>query len=118
MDRRLRISLLARMAVSVCILATVVLAVGSVVALLGGMLGLAAARWLRDAVVALASLPRVSAVVPVPPSAVAATALLVVVGTVRWWPSVRAHTRLEYMLPPTTPGRRPSSQGFSAVSTS
>ena len=104
MDRRLRVSLLARMAVSICILATVALAVGSVVALLGGMLGLAAARWLRDAVVALASLPRVSAVVPVPPSAVAATALLVVVGTVRWWPSVRAHAPLEYLLPPTTPG--------------
>ena len=40
MNRRLRVSLLARMAVSVCILATVALAVGSVVALLGGMLGL------------------------------------------------------------------------------
>ena len=104
MDRRLRVSLLARMAASVCILGTVALAVGSIVALLGGMLGLAVAGWLRDAVLALASLPRVSAVVPVPPAAVAAAALLVVVGTVRWWPLVRGHTPLEYLLPPTTPG--------------
>ncbi len=104
MDLRLRASLLARMCVASSILLTVALAVGLFVGILGGLSGLVFAGPLRWAVTTLASLPRVSAATPLPPAAVATTGLAAVVGTVRWWPAIRAHTPLDRPLLPTTPG--------------
>ena len=83
MDRRLRASLLARMAVASCILLTLALVVGLFMGVLGGGLGLMLAEPLQLVVTRLASLPRVSAVTPLPPVAVAAAGLAAVVGIVR-----------------------------------
>jgi hypothetical protein len=104
MDLRLRVSLLARVAVASYILLTLALAVGLFVGILGGGLGLMLAGSLQLVVTRLASLPRVSAVTPLPPAAVAAAGLAVSVGAVGGWSAVRARTRFERLLPRTTPG--------------
>ena len=104
MDLRLRASLLVHMAVASCILLTLALVVGLFMGVLGGGLGLMLAEPFQLVVTRLASLPRVSAVTPLPPAAVAAVGLATVVGAVRGWSAVRARTRFERLLPRTTPG--------------
>ena len=53
--------------------------------------------------VALAALPRISAVTAVPPIAVATVARLAVGVVVAGWPYLRARTSVRYLLPPDTP---------------
>ena len=104
MGLRLRMSLLARVAVASYILLTLALVVGLFVGVLGGGLGLMLAEPLQLVVTRLASLPRVSAVTSLLSAAVAAAGLAVGVWAVRGWSVVRARTRFERLLPRTTPG--------------
>ncbi|WP_197424831.1 M48 family metallopeptidase [Natronomonas sp. CBA1123] len=103
MKLRLRLSLLARMAVALGILLSISLVLAVILSIFGGMLGFAIFGWVYEGVDALADLPRLSTALPVPAWAVASAAIAAIVGVVRGWPYVRNHTETEYVIPPTTP---------------
>lgn len=103
MRLRLRISLIARMAVSLAVLISITLVIAVILSVFGGMLGVAILGWLYRGLEALAGLPRVSTLAPVPPLLVASVAGLGIVAAIRGWPYVRAWTDEQYLLPPTSP---------------
>lgn len=103
MRLRLRLSLVARMAVAVAILGSISLVIALFLTVFGGILGFGLAAWAGDGLLVLASLPRVSAVAPVPSLVVAVAAIGVVAAVVKGWPHVRARTGVEYLLPPDRP---------------
>lgn len=103
MKLRLRLSLLGRMAVALLILLSISLVLAAILSVFGGVLGFAVLGWVYEGVDALADLPRLSMLVPVPPWAVASTTVVTIVGVVYGWPLVRDHTETDHLLPPTTP---------------
>lgn len=103
MRLRLRLSLLARMVVSVAILLSITLVLAVLLAGVGGFVGLALLGWLHRGAEVVAALPRISPLAPVDPLPMAVGAALTVWGVVRAWPHVKARTREEYLLPPTSP---------------
>lgn len=103
MRLRLRLSLVARMAVALGVLGAISFVVAVALGVLGGFLGLALVGWLHEGLGVLADLPRLSTATPLPPLLVAALAALGPVASVYSWPYVRARTDEDYLLPPTTP---------------
>ncbi|MFW5963623.1 MAG: M48 family metallopeptidase [Natronomonas sp.] len=102
MRLRLRLSLLARMAVALGILLSISLVLAVILSIFGGMLGFAIFGWVYEGVDALAGLPRLSTAFPVPAWAVASVAIAGILGVVGGWPYVRNYTGTEYLIPPTT----------------
>lgn len=103
MHLRLRLSLVARMAVAVAILGTISLVIAVVLTVLGGMLGFGLAGWASDSLAVVGSLPRASRLLVVHPAVVAVTAALVIAGVVKGWPVLRKRTGVDHVLPPDNP---------------
>ena len=118
MKLRLRLSLLFRMVVAAGILPSISVVVALFLTVVGGALLLGLFGWTEEVLVALAALPRISAVTAVPPIAVATVAGLAVGVVVAGWPYLRARTSVRYLLPPDAPSPPAWSGRCWSVSTS
>jgi heat shock protein HtpX len=98
---RLRCSLVVRTVVALGVLGTLTFLLAIITSLLGAFLGVALFGLLVRGYEFVLTMPRLSAVSPVPAVAAAPLSLLVVVAIVYGWEHVSAYTDSETLLPPT-----------------
>ncbi|WP_336136209.1 M48 family metallopeptidase [Natronomonas amylolytica] len=100
---RLRFSLLVRTVFALCILGTLTLVLSLIISVFGAFFGFIVWGWLFRIYEFVLTMPRVSAMTPVPSTAVAPLALLVLVGIVYGWEQIARYTSADTLLPPTDP---------------
>lgn len=100
---RLRFSLLFRTVFALCILGTLTLLLGIIISVFGALFGFIVWGWLFRIYEFVLTMPRVSAVTPIPSTVVAPVSLLVLVGIVYGWEHLARYTSAETLLPPTDP---------------
>jgi heat shock protein HtpX len=98
---RLRVSLLLRTAFALCILGVLTLVLSLIISVFGALFGFIVWGWLFRIYEFVLTMPRVSAVGPIPSTVVAPLALLVLVGIVYGWEHLARYTSADTLLPPT-----------------
>jgi heat shock protein HtpX len=100
---RLRFSLLLRTVFALCILGVLTFVLSLIISVFGAFFGFIVWGWLFRLYEFVLTMPRISAMTPVPSTAVAPLALVTLVGIVYGWEHLAPYTSADTLLPPADP---------------